>query len=209
MTPFRLNGFHARPGRAGRRLPPLIHLTDAARFPDPEPAIRRLPRGSLVILRHYEAKGRRALAERIARLCRSLGLRLLIAGDGRLAAAVHADGLHLPEWLARGRISAGYGWRRRRPDWLITAAAHSEAALRHAEAAGAHAVLLSPVFSTQSHPEAAPLGSARFARLAHRARLPVYGLGGIDARTVRRLRHSGATGLAIVSALGAPLPPCS
>ncbi|MCE2509547.1 MAG: thiamine phosphate synthase [Alphaproteobacteria bacterium] len=207
MTLLRPGVFHPRPARRNvKKLPPLIHLTDAARFPDPEPAVFALPRGSLVILRHYDAANRHLLARRLATLCRARGLRLLIAGDGRLAAAVGADGLHLPEWLARGQISVGYGWRRRRPDWLITAAAHSEAALHHAEAAGADAVLLAPLFPTKSHPGACPLGIVRFARLAHQAHLPVYGLGGIDALAARRLRDSGAVGIAAVSALGDAVP---
>ena len=207
---LRCGAFHATPGGIGKkRLPTLIHLTDAKRFPNPEPAILQLPRGSLVILRHYDAPSRRALAHRLASLCRLRGLRLLVAGDGPLAAEVRADGLHLPEWLARGRVSDGYGWRRRRPDWLLTTAAHSEATLYHATANGVDAVLMAPLFATMSHPKARPLGIARFATLAHGARVPVYGLGGVDLGTVRRLRGSGAAGIAAVSALAdsRTLPP--
>ena len=49
------------------------------------------------------------------------------------------------------------------------------------------AVLLSPVFRTRSHPEAATLGPLRFRLLAQRARMPVIALGGMNADTAQRL----------------------
>lgn len=193
----RLNSRHP----AGRRgLPPLLLVTDARRLPDPLPAAARLPPGAGVILRHYRHPGRAALARDLASLCRARGLWLLIAGDGRLAAEAGADGLHLPEALV-GRAIA---WRRRRPGWLITAAAHSRPALVRAARAGVDAALLSPVFATASHPGARPLGPLRFAALVRATRLPVYALGGVDAGTARRLKESGAVGLAAVGGLSGP-----
>ncbi len=172
-------------------LPGLILMTDSRRLPDPLPAITGLPRGSAVILRHYEDAGREVLARRMASLCRARGLRLLIGGDGRLAAAVGADGLHLPDFMVRRGLVL-----RRRPGWIITAAAHSPAALRRAARAGADAVLLSPVFVTASHPGVPTLGIQRFARLCRRSPLPVYALGGITAATMPRLAAAGAVGIA-------------
>jgi len=199
---LRLGGFHAKPHRhAWSHLPPLICLTDATRFPDPLPIVTRLPRKSLVVFRHYQTAGRRELAHRLAAFCRSRGLRFLIAGDAALAVETHADGLHLPEWLARGPISRGWAWRARKPGWLLTAAAHCETSLTRAARAGADAVLLAPVFPTASHPGAKGLGVFRFAALAHRTDVPVYGLGGINIGTIRRLRGAGAAGVAVVSAL--------
>ena len=184
----------------GRGLPPLVLLSDPLRLPDPAPAARRLPRGSAVILRDYGARGRDERAARLARLCRARGLVLLVAGDGRLAARVGAQGVHFPEALA-GRARA---WRRRRPGWLITVAAHSRMALVRAARAGADAALLSPVFTTPSRPSARPLGALRFAALARLSPLPVYALGGLDAALARRLKGSGAAGLAAIGALAVP-----
>ena len=187
---------NVRPG-AARRLPPLVLLTDAERLVDPLPAARRLPRGSAVILRHYAAPGRAALARRLSRLCRARGLVLLVAGDGGLAAAVRAGGIHLRERdVRRARM-----WRTRRPGWLITVAAHSWVSLVAAHRAGADAALLAPVFATASHPGVPTLGALRFAALACRSPLPVLALGGIDARTASRLKTSGAAGLAAIGGL--------
>jgi len=179
-----------------RRLPPLILLTDDVRLPDPAAAVSRLRRGSAVILRHYNTPDRAALARTLARICRRRGLRLLIAGDWRLAAAVGADGVHLPEGLVRRGPGAWNAGLPRRPGFLVTAAAHSPAALFRAVRAGADAALLSPVFPTASHPGAPTLGVLRFALWCRSAPLPVYALGGVDTRTAPRLAGSGLAGLA-------------
>ncbi len=175
-------------------LPPLILMTDPARMADPVAAFAELPRGSAVILRHYDDPDREALGRNLLKLTRPAGLRLLIAGDARLACRLGADGLHLPEWMAR---RGGARWRAwRRPGWLITAAAHSPAALCRALRAGADAALLSPVFATKSHPGAKVLGAVRFTAWCRRAPLAVYGLGGITTETARRLGLSPAVGIA-------------
>lgn len=178
--------------RAGKwNRPRLALMTDETRLSDPAAAIRALPRGSIVILRHYDAPGRDGLARRLAMLCKSRRLRFLVAGDWRLAAQVGADGLHLPENMAkRGRGP----WARRR--WLVTAAAHSGRALFRAARAGADAALLAPVFPTASHPGRPALGAVRFAALVRRSPIPVYALGGIDPATARRLKGAGQAGFA-------------
>lgn len=181
-----------RPAVAAR-LPTLLLMTDRRRLADPRVAVQRLPRGAAVLVRDYDAADRAALAAALRPVCRQLGVRLLIAGDWRLAAATGADGLHLPEWQVRRRMLPPPPLRRR---WLITAAAHSSAAVRRAAALGVDAVLVSPVFATASHPGAPALGAIRFARLVRLSPVPVYALGGITPRTAARLAASGAAGFA-------------
>ncbi|MCB2101969.1 MAG: thiamine phosphate synthase [Rhodobacterales bacterium] len=172
-------------------------MTDPARLADPVAAVRRLPRGAAVILRHYDDPDRAALARALAALCRARGLVLLVAGDARLARAVGAGGLHLPEGMV-----AAPGWRGLvRSGWLVTAAAHSPAALACAARAGAHAALLSPVFPTASHPGAVALGPLRFCRLAGRAPLPVHALGGVDDPGAARLAGARCAGFAAIAGL--------
>lgn len=192
----RLNLCARRRWPEAAKLPPLILITDRHRQGDSAAAAARLPRGAGVLLRDYDDPDRTAVALRLARLCRRRGLLLLIAGDRRLAASVSADGLHLSESASRRTPNRSY-----RNTIALTAAAHGEAALRRAERAGATAALLSPVFATASHPGGRALGPWRFARLVRDAKLPVYALGGIDRRTVRRLAASGACGVAAIGAL--------
>jgi thiamine-phosphate pyrophosphorylase len=177
-------------------------MTDAARLADPAPAIVGLPRGGAVILRHYDDPNREALARSLLKLTRPAGIRLLIAGDARLARRLGADGLHLPERMARRGRTHWRAWRR--PGWLITAAAHSPAALWRAGKAGADAALLSPVFATASHPGTRALGALRFAAWCGRAPLAVYALGGITAETARRLGPGPAAGIAAIGGLARP-----
>jgi len=183
-----------RPDRGGPALPAFFVMTDETRLPDPCPVIEVLPPGGAVIFRHYGAPDREDLAARVVAGARRRGVPVLIAADPWLAERVGADGLHLPAALAAREPRPG--WTRRRPGWLVTAAAHSPAGLRRAWRAGADAALLAPVFATASHPEAAPIGALRFAAWCRASPLPVYALGGVTAATWRRLAGSGAAGFA-------------
>ncbi len=177
--------------------PGLILMTDEERLADPVPVLATLPRGSAVILRHYGVPGRDELAARLVAASKRRGVLVLVAADARLAAEIGADGLHLPEAMAARGPGVWREWRK--PGWLVTAAAHSPAALHRAKAAGADAALLSPVFPTESHPETAALGVLRFAAWCRKSPLPVYALGGVAAANVRRLKGCGAQGLAGIS----------
>ena len=181
---------------AGSPLPALILMTDEARLADPLPAARALPAGSAIILRHYGVPERAALARQLAAIARRRGLVLLVGEDPVLARRVGAAGVHLPERAIRR--AGTVRWQR---EWLVTAAAHSPAALRTAAACGADAVLLAPVFTTASHPDARALGLYRFAALAQSSPLPVYALGGIDSARASLLRGSGAVGIAGIGGL--------
>jgi thiamine-phosphate pyrophosphorylase len=178
-------------------LPPLIFLTDDVRTPDPLPAIRALPRGSLVIVRSKNPQRRRELAHAAARIAQHHGLLLSIAGDAALAAEVAADGLHLSE----AETEKAGRYRANNKSWLITAAAHSAHAALQAYLSGAHAVLLSPIFATQSHTDRAPLGLARLRTIAYTSPIPIYALGGIDAENVERLKNIPLAGIAAIGAL--------
>ena len=184
----------------GRKLKPHLpvvwFLTDTARTPDAAAALKTLPRGAGVIFRHYESPDRRALARDLALLCRARGLLFLVAGDWRLAVAVGADGIHLPEPAAKRGLSSGARiWRRHRGG-VLTVAAHGARGLSHAYALGADAALLSPVFPTRSHPGQTALGPTRAAGLARSARVDVLALGGVTPMHVTQMRAAGFAGIA-------------
>ncbi len=175
-------------------------MTDPERIPDLEAAARRIPRGSAIVFRAFGAEDAVRQGRALAAIARRRGLVLLAGADPALARAIGAGGVHLPERLGHraGAIKRG------RPGWLVTAAAHGERALRRAFAAGADAVLLSPVFGSRSPSAGRPWGPVRFAALVRRGRGPVYALGGIDGATAPRLMDSGAAGLAGVEAFLEP-----
>ena len=188
---------------AAKALPRLLAFTDPARTPDPAAVLARLPRGAALVFRAFGTPDAKATARRLRALAGRRGVRLFIGADVALAASAGAHGLHLPERLTsrRGMITAA---SRR---FVITAAAHSLPAIRQARAAGARAVVVSPVFASASVSAGPPLGVLRFVRLVRAAKLPVYALGGIDIRTVRRLAGSGAAGIAAVDAFAEPAKP--
>jgi thiamine-phosphate pyrophosphorylase len=172
-------------------------MTDEMRLKDPIAAARGLPKGSAIVLRHTQHEVRAVLALRLAPIAKSRGLILLVAGDAALAERVKAAGLHLPE----ARAHQAMHWKALRPQWLITVAAHSLAALRAAKIARADAALLAPVFATQSHLKRAPLGATRALAIARASPVPVYALGGVDARTIGRLKGGHFVGIAGIGAL--------
>lgn len=174
-----------------------MFFTDPVRTPRPWETAARLPAGAAVVFRHFGQQDARETALRLREVTAKGGVRLLIGLDVDLADAVDADGLHLPERaLAHASdVSEAH------PEWLITGAAHREAAL---DATGLHALVLSPVFPAGGASSATPpLGPARFGALAALATSPVYALGGIDAKNARGLVGSGACGIAGVSAIQA------
>ena len=188
---------------SGGRAPiSLIAMTDTARLPDPESVLRRLPRGAALIWRVYEGDASTAHLRRLTALAHRRGVLLLIAGLPHLAARTGIMGVHLPEREVRRPRNGAYVIPRGGylPGMALTAACHSEIAIRLAAQAGADAVLISPVFGTKSHPGAKPLGLLRFTRLARLATnlgLAPYALGGIvTGAHIRRLQGTGATGVA-------------
>jgi len=187
--------------RCGNRtLPALLLMTDEHRLADPLEVARALPPGSAVILRHTEAETRASLARALAKLAHERRLILLIAGDPVLAMGVRADGVHFSE--ARAHEAAH--WRALRPSWLITAAAHSVRAVLNASRARADAALLAPVFPTLSHRDRRCLGAVRLRLVAAAAPLPIYALGGINAKSVTRLQGARLAGIAAIEGLTGP-----
>lgn len=172
-------------------------MSDVDRLADPTPDALTLPIGSAVMVRHPDPSSRRALAERLALLCRARSLRLIVADDLELASALDAFGLHLPE--ARAAASDAYRIRRRWKGPILSVAAHSPRALYRAWLIGADAALLSPVFATASHPGARAIGVQRFRAWCRGARLPVYALGGITPANAGRLVGAKIVGIAGIS----------
>jgi len=176
-------------------LPPLLFFTDPVRTPEPWTTAERLTAGAAVVWRHFGSPDAVTVGRRLRKVTAERGVRLLIGLDADLAAAVGADGVHLPE-RARGLAP---DLRTRCPDWLITAAAHAGSGVT--ATAGLDALVLSPVFETRSpSPPRPALGSQGLADAVRRSTLPIYALGGVDASNVRQLAETGACGIAGVEA---------
>jgi thiamine-phosphate pyrophosphorylase len=174
--------------KQARRWPEAWLMTDERLGPDLAGAVRALPRGSGVVLRHYglPPAERKLLAIRLRALCRRRGLLLVVADP---PAGVKADGVHLPARTRRRPLHAKR---------LVTAAVHDVREAARARAWRAQLLFVSPVFTTASHPAAPGLGPLRFALLARAAKRPVIALGGMNPRRFRHLKPLGATGFAAI-----------
>lgn len=181
----------------GKGLPSLLFFTDPARTPDPEAIARSLPRGAAIVFRAFGAPDALDRARRLRAIAGERGLVLLIGADAGLAHAAGAHGVHLPERLAHvaRRLKAAH------PGWIVTAAAHGEAAARRAARLGADAAVVSPAFPSRSPSAGRPLGPRRLSTITRAAGLPVYALGGITNENARRLLDAGVVGLAAVEGL--------
>jgi thiamine-phosphate pyrophosphorylase len=161
-----------------RPLPKLWLLSDERNDSVLEEALRRLPRGSGFVFRHYHLPPEERVARWFAllRVARARGHLAILADSALTARGWGADGLY-------GPARALYPTSR-----LVTlATAHTLREIAEANRARADAVLLSPAYSTRSHPGAPSLGPVRFRLLARHARMPVIALGGMTPRTARRL----------------------
>jgi thiamine-phosphate pyrophosphorylase len=108
-----------------------------------------------------------------------------------VARTSRADGLHLPgkwtpEQVGEARVRD-----------LVSVGCHSVEEVAVAAATGADLALLSPVFPTESHPDARPLGLETLSRAAQAAGdMPVFALGGVTAQNARSCIEAGAAGIA-------------
>lgn len=156
-------------------LPRVWLVSDSRNDGSLEAALKRLPRGSGFIFRHYHLgpEQRQARFLQLAKLARAHDHLVIVAGAPALARRWGADGAYGTARL----ITAG-------PNLLRLVTAHTLGDLRTGRA---DAVLLSPVFATRSHPGARTLGPLRFRLLAARSQVPVIALGGMTARNSERL----------------------
>ena len=121
--------------------------------------------------------------------------RLLInagaAGAAEAARTVGAAGIHLPgrwraEQVGMARIAG-----------TVSVGCHSLGEIAVARASGADIALLSPVFPTESHPEARPLGLDVLRAASETAgKIPVFALGGVNAANAPSCIEAGAAGVA-------------
>lgn len=160
-------------------IPRLWLLTDQRTEAGLKAAIRRLPRGSAIVFRHYHLHGtaRQAAFRDVQRLARHHEHRLILSGPLPLARRWQADGVYAaPDRLGRPC-----------PGLIRIATVHNMHELRQARLAGADAVMISPVFTTRSHPGGRTLGPLKLAALARHCAAPVIALGGMTHQRARRL----------------------
>ncbi len=173
-------------------IPRLWLFTDARNNAVLERAIGDLPKGSGVVFRHYhlDDMARHARFDQVRGFANNGGHLIILSGDADRAKAWGADGIYGPA----ARLA-------RADNMLKLGAVHDADELKRAEAAGADAVFLSPIFPTRSHVGGDHLGIAGFTELARLAVCPVIALGGMTAARWDRMPANIAHGWAAIDGL--------
>ena len=137
-------------------------------------------------------------ARELGRRCRAAGVPFIVNDRVDVALAVDADGVHvgqddMPAALARRLLG---------PHRILGVSAVNPEEARRAEADGADYIGASPVFSTPTKTDAPPaMGVEGLRLLVQAVRIPVVGIGGLNAGNAASMIEAGAAGVAVVSAL--------
>jgi 8-oxo-dGTP diphosphatase len=175
---------------------PLVYGITCAEDSDEEAFLARCARALEGGLRLVQVRDktwplprRIAFARAVVGLARRFGARVLFNGTADEALEASCDGVH---WTSATLNAASS-----RPRDLLTAAScHTADEIARAGALDLDFAVLGPVAPTPTHPDAVPLGWMEFARLAEVTRVPLFALGGLNAKDLRAAIDAGAHGVA-------------
>jgi thiamine-phosphate pyrophosphorylase len=161
---------------------------------------------TMVQVRHKRASTaeRIALARSVKEALRDTPALVVMNDDIDAAIEAGADALHIgqrdmPAASARARIGESM---------LLGVSVNSESAARAIDPSLVDYVGVGPVFATPTKPDhEQPLGFAGLARIIAKCPVPAVAIGGLKAQHVNDVWASGASGIAVVSAIcGTPDP---
>lgn len=148
--------------------------------------------------RDLSVKDLLALAREVQRIAKRCGSQLVINDRIDVALALDGVGVHLRSNSLPVSVASRILGRGR----LLGISAHSVDEAVQAESQGADYVVLGPVYDTPSKQAfGPPLGLQCVEDACKRVRIPIIGIGGVTAVRARDLRHVGAFGVAVITAV--------
>ena len=142
------------------------------------------------------ASQRRPLALKIKQICQQNNCIFILNGDvGEDAINLGFENIHLTSKQLKS-ISTQQVQQYKR----VGASCHNKDELLMAQQKGCHFALLSPVHTTQSHPDAQPLGWKNFKIQIKNINMPVFALGGMAKKEGSIAQQNGAQGIAAIGA---------
>ena len=130
-------------------------------------------------------------------LCDKYNVPLIINDRVDLAMAVGAAGVH----LGQDDLPCAVARKLMGEDYVIGVSAHNPAEAVQAVADGADYLGCGAVFGTTSKAGVAELGLANLRAIRQAVRVPIVGIGGINASNYAQVRATGANGAAIISGI--------
>jgi thiamine-phosphate pyrophosphorylase len=134
------------------------------------------------------------LARSLMALAHAQGATLMLHGDGALAVAAGADGVHLPAGkdAAAARKLLGR-------DKLVGVSIHTITEAAAIDPASVDYALAGPAFESASKPGYGPeIGRKGLVEIARVARVPVLAIGGINTARIAEIIAAGAAGVAVM-----------
>jgi 8-oxo-dGTP diphosphatase len=132
-----------------------------------------------------------SFVKEIYRLCQTRSTTLMLNIPNATKYEKYCDGLHLTGKQLQRATSKTHGF--------MSASAHNLQEVQHAEKLGFDFVVLSPIQTTQTHPEAIPLGFESAQHIVQNTQIPIYFLGGMSEKNLPQVMHNGGVGIAGIS----------
>ncbi len=144
------------------------------------------------------------LGARLRRLCAQHAIPFIVNDDEGLALELEADGIHIGQ-----EDTPAAAVRQRLKNMIVGVSAHDLAEARCALVEGADYLGVGPQYATRTKLDAREVqGPAVIQRIrAGGIRLPLVGIGGIDATNASHVIRAGADGVAVVSAIASAHSP--
>ncbi|SDN39285.1 thiamine-phosphate pyrophosphorylase [Paenibacillus sp. yr247] len=144
------------------------------------------------------------LGARLRRLCAQHAIPFIVNDDEGLALELEADGIHIGQEDAPAAAV-----RQRLKNMIVGVSAHDLAEAQAALAEGADYLGVGPQYATRTKLDAREVrGPAVLTRMRTGGiRLPIVGIGGIDATNATHVIRAGADGVAVVSAIASARSP--
>jgi thiamine-phosphate pyrophosphorylase len=142
-------------------------------------------------------KGIYETALMLARIARNAQALFIVNDHADIAAAVGADGVH----LGQDDLPIEFARRLFGSDKLIGISTHSLEQAVSAEASGADYIGFGPIFPTTTKEAGKTLGIRNLAIIRQAVSLPLIAIGGIKHTNLQDVIHSGADGVAVISAI--------
>lgn len=135
-------------------------------------------------------------AEQSLKLCQKYKAQLLLNASLEIVLSVGAHGIHLNS--TRLHYHNKHSLKKIK---LAAASCHNLADIQQANKIGLNFIVLSPVKTTASHPDAKTLGWMKFYNLTKQSNYPIFALGGMKKPDINTAHKYGAHGIAAIRAL--------